>query len=95
MNISGLDLNTVKDFCGIYDTVNDRDIEQVYMPAAKAFIMGYTGLTAKQLDEHCDLAIAYMVLINEMYTQRDYTVDKDKLNPCVETILHMYAVNYI
>ncbi len=95
MKISQATLNDIKDYCGISDNDSDTLIENYGMPAAKAFIIGYTGLSAGQIDEHEDLTLAYMVLIDEMHTQREYTVNKDKLNPTVSTILGMYAVNYL
>ena len=95
MKISQTTLNDVKDYCGISDNDNDTLIENYAMPAAKSFICGYTGLDAEQIDTHEDLTIAYMVLVNEMYTTRDFTVNKDKLNPTAKTILDMYAVNYL
>jgi uncharacterized phage protein (predicted DNA packaging) len=95
MKISQTTLNDVKDYCGISDNDNDTLIEKYAMPAAKSFISGYTGLDAEQIDTHEDLTLAYMVLVNEMYTTRDFTVNKDKLNPTAKTILDMYAVNYL
>ena len=70
------------------------DIE-IITAAAKAYIIGFTGLTAEQIDEHEDLAAAYMVLCSEMYDVRTYTVTNDKVNPMVRSILNLYAVNCI
>lgn len=95
MKISEVTLEEVKTACGIYDNDNDTFISGVYMPAAKAFIRGYTGLNAEEIDEHEDLTDAYMVLVNEMYTNREYKVSRDSINPCAKTILDMYCVNNV
>ena len=68
---------------------------QVIIAAAKAYIIGYTDLTAEQADEHEDLTAAFLVICADMYDVRTYTVNNDKLNPTVKTILGLYAVNYI
>lgn len=68
---------------------------QVTIAAAKAYILGYTGLTAEQADEHEDLAAAFLVLCAELYDVRSYTVSNDKINPMVKSILGLYAVNYV
>ena len=96
MKISELTPQTVKDYCGISDDDSDDIIENVLLPAAREYIKGYTGLTSEQCDEHEDLSIACMVLVNDMYSQRDYTLNIHKqVSPTVKTILGMYAVNYL
>lgn len=94
MKISQLTPAMVKDFTGISDEDSDDLIETLLMPAAKAYIKGYTGLTEEQLDEHDDLAAAFCVLVNDLFTNRDYTVSSHRqLSPTVRTILSMYSVN--
>lgn len=96
MKISELTAGIVKDYCGISDDDSDDIIEKVLLPAAREYIKGYTGLTAEQCDEHEDLSIACMVLVNDMFSQRDYTISMHRqVSPTVKTILGMYAVNYL
>jgi hypothetical protein len=96
MTISELTPAIVKDFCGISDEDSDDIVGDLLMPAAKAYITGYTGLTAEQLDEHEDLTTAFCVLVNDMFTQRDYTLSLHKqVSPTVKTILSMYALNHL
>jgi len=95
MKISGLTPAIVKDYCGISDSDSD-DIITALISAAKAYIKGYTGLDDNQCDEHEDLTIACMVLVNDMFTQRDYTLSLHRqVAPTVKTILSMYAVNHL
>lgn len=96
MKISEITPEIVKDYCGISDDDSDVIIKNVLMPSARAFIRGYTGLSDSEIDRHDDLATAFMVLVSDMYTQRDYTLSFQKqVNPCVSAILGMYAVNYL
>lgn len=96
MKISELTAGIIKDYCGISDDDSDDIIEKVLLPAAREYIKGYTGLTAEQCDEHEDLSIACMVLVNDMFSQRDYTISMHRqVSPTVKTILGMYAVNYL
>lgn len=92
MKISEITDNQIKEYCGMSDDVIILDI---YKASAKAFILGYTGLTIDEIDTHEDLTLAYCVLINEMSFNRDYTVNRDTLNPCVSTILSLYSRNNI
>ena len=95
MKISELTSAVIKDYCGISDNDSD-DIINMLIPAAKAYIQGYTGLTAEECDEHEELSVACMVLVNEMFSQRDYTISSHRqLSPTVQTILSLYSKNHI
>lgn len=96
MKISEITPEIVKDYCGISDEDSDDIIGQLLIPAAKAFIKGETSLTDEEIDQHEDLAIAFCVLVNDMFTQRSYTLSlHQQVAPTVRTILSMYAVNHV
>lgn len=96
MKINEITLEIVRDYCGISDSDSDEIIKKVLMPSAEKFITGYTGLSAEEINAHEDLSTAFLVLVNDMYTQRDYTLSFQKqINPAVSTILGMYSVNYL
>ena len=92
MKISELTNEQIKEFCGFDDDVT---LIEAYKTAAKQFIIGFTSLTDKELEEHEDLTLAYLVLINDMSYNRDYTVSRDTLNPTVSTLLSLYSKNYL
>ena len=95
MRVSEVPDSVILDYCGINEA-EASDVVNVLKSAAKSFIQGYTGLTAAQVDEHEDLTDAYLILINDMYSQRDYTLSWQKqINPAAAAILHLYAVNYL
>ena len=68
---------------------------QLIMDAAKAFIFSYTGISSLEADEHEDITIAFMVLCGEMFDNRLYTVESDKLNPITKGILDLYSRNLL
>jgi len=62
---------------------------------AKAFILGYTGLTILEVDTHDDFVIVVYVLVQDMHDNRILYVDKNNLNMVVDTILGMHSVNLL
>ncbi|MCM1133574.1 MAG: head-tail connector protein [Ruminococcus flavefaciens] len=96
MKISELTTDIIKDFCGITDDDSDRIISEVLLPSAKSYIKGYTGLSDDEADRYDELTTACLVLINDGFTNRDYTISMQKqVNPTVRTILGMYSKNYL
>lgn len=67
----------------------------VFLQAAKSFIKGYTGLTDELIDTHEDITVALLVLISDMYDNRQYTVNNDKVNVVAKSILNMYCTNLL
>ncbi|PGT89210.1 head-tail connector protein [Bacillus sp. AFS040349] len=63
--------------------------------ASKAYIKSYTGLTVEQMDVKEDLTIALMVLANEMYENRVFTVQDNKVNVVIKSILDMHSINLL
>ena len=49
----------------------------------------------EQIDNKEDLTIALMVLCNEMYDNRVFSVQDNKANTVITNILDMYAVNLL
>lgn len=64
-----------------------------YMAAAAAYLKGYTGLEDAELDEHEDLTIAYLILVEDMYDNRTASANSTTVNRTLETILSMYSRN--
>ncbi len=94
MKISEVTTEFASDYCGVSDNDESGRITMC-MAASKAFILGNTGLSADDADLHEDLTIAYLILVNEYYTNRDYTVEQAAENPCVKQILALHSVNYL
>lgn len=79
------------------DDLTDEDTEllSIIKPAAKAYIVEHTALSKEQLDEHEDLTIAYLILVEDMYDNRAMAVNYTNSNRTVETILSMHAMNHV
>lgn len=96
MKISEISLQYVKDYCGISGDDSDEIVENILVPAAKSYIVSYTGLPAEDLDKYDDFSYAMLILVNDMYTSREYTLNVNRqVNPAVRTLLGMHSVNYL
>lgn len=76
-------------------TASEEGFLDTIIGAAKSYMAKYTGLTAEQLDESSDLAIALLVLAHDMYDNRALYVDSANVNPAVQSILDMHSVNLL
>lgn len=92
---------TLKDICEqireeeAYLTEDDRSYLDVLKKAAIEYVKSYTGLDDAGIEEHEDITIAVLVLISDMYDNRQMYVDKSNVNRVVETILGMYCINLL
>lgn len=92
---------TLKDICRqirteeAYLTEDDRKYLAILQKAAMEYVKGYTGLDDVEIDTHEDITIAVLVLISDMYDNRQMTVDKGNVNRVVDTILGMYCINLL
>lgn len=78
-----------------YLTKEDKMHLETLKDAAVEYVKSYTGLTAKEIEQHEDITIAVLVLISDMYDNRQMYVDKNNSNKVVDTILGMYCVNLL
>lgn len=73
----------------------DRRYLEVLKEAAVSYVKAYTGLDDAGLDGHEDITVAVLVLVSDMYDNRQMYVDKNNTNRVVETILGMYCENLL
>lgn len=82
-----------------YIKLDEGDYEvtelQAIMDAASAFIISYTGLTKEEMNMLDDLYIAYMVLCQDMWDNRTYSVDNNNVNRVVDAILGIHCKNLV
>lgn len=76
------------------ETEDDTEIEAL-KKAAVEFVKSYTGLKEEELDVHEDITIAVLMLIADMYDNRQMQVEKNSMNRTAETILGMHSVNLL
>ena len=94
MKISEVTINDLKEYANVDHDYDDKIFENILL-GAKSYIKSYTGLNDEQIDNKEDLTIALMVLCNEMYDNRVFSVENNKANTVITNILDMYAVNLL
>lgn len=94
MKISEVSLSAVKAHCGVSGTDSD-ELLGIYMDAAKKLCADYTGLSEEQLDEFPDITVAYLNMVNEMFSQRLVMTAGTQMNDFQRQILDMHSVNYL
>lgn len=92
--ISDLTIEDVKAYANIFHDEDDQLLDLI-LNASKSFVLTYTGLSIDVANTISDLPICVLVISNEMYDNRVYVVDNEKVNQVVKTILGMHAVNYL
>lgn len=94
MKISEVTIEELKDYAHVYHGEDDKLFTSI-LAGCKTYIRGYTGLADGQLDSKEDLTIALFVLSNEMYDNRTFTVENNKVNTVVKSILDMHSINLL
>lgn len=87
MKVSELTTETI----AAYLRTEDDGTFSMLLEAAKAFVMSYTGLSISEMDAYPDITAAVCMLAGEMFDNRVYTVDTDKVNPAAKQILESHC----
>ena len=91
---SEVTIDDIKQYANIFHDEDDNLISLI-LEASKAFVLSYTGLTVDVADTISDLPICVLVIANEMYDNRVFIVDNDKVNEVVKNILSMHSINFL
>lgn len=94
MKISEVTIENLKEYASVEHNYDDNIFTSI-LAAAKSYIKSYTGLNDEQIDNKEDLTIALMVLCNEMYDNRVFSVQDNKANTVIANILDMHAINLL
>lgn len=96
MKVSEITAEIVLKFSRIDEDATDKNlVENMFLPAAKEHVRGYTGMTEKEMDRHQDLPVAVCALCAHMYDNRSVEVVSDKVNQVVMDIIGKYDGNLI
>lgn len=93
MTVSMINVDVIQEWLGISD---DEVIAiQACLTAAISRVCGYTGLTLSELDEHEDIAIAVLGIVNDFYTNNRPDTAQISINKMSKSILDMYSKNLL
>lgn len=98
LKVSEITVKNLADYLKLdYQSLSEEEILELatFLKASQSFISDYTGLTSAQIDTHESFVIAVYVLVQDMYDNRSFYIDKSNLNRMVETILGMHSVNLL
>lgn len=94
MKVSDITTTEVRDYVRPEGDTGDISMD-VLLDAAISYVKSYTGLDSEGLDKYDDISIAVMVLCSDMYDKRQMTVENDKINRVVQSILDMHSINLL
>lgn len=73
-----------------YGFIEDDDLLQICLLAAKEYILNYTSLPVEALDQLDSIVIAVLVLVTEYYSNRIISATDSKFNFILKSILDMH-----
>ena len=94
MKFSEIYVDSLKDYLHIDFDDDDNSLDLI-LKSVKAYVRSYTSLNDEKLDEYEDIAIAVLVLCNELYENKKYTINYGKENPIVKSILNLHCHNLL
>ena len=98
MKVSEVTVNDLADFIRLDDPtdIEKKELERM-LESATAYIKSYTGLEESKIDEHPDITDALVVLVADMFDNRNYISDSKSggSNKTVDSILNMHSVNLL
>jgi hypothetical protein len=94
VKVNEITVADLKDYAHVYHAEDDALFGNI-LTACTAYVQAYTGLTTDQLNAHDDLSMCVFVLSNELYDNRTFIVDNEKVNMVIKTILNMHSVNLL
>ena len=94
MKISEVTIEDLKEYSNIYFDEDPKNLKMI-LASVTAYIISYTGLKLDELDTKEDITMALFILANDLYDNRSFTVDNDKINPVIESILNMHCINLL
>lgn len=91
MKVSEINLDTAQQYLRL--TFNDDENElNIYIAAAKSYVIKYTGLTPEEIDNDEYFTIPVLMLIAEFYENKSIH-DSKKLNKIFDNLLNLNKVN--
>lgn len=94
--VSDITYQDVADYLRLSEvTEEDQNTLNSLIGIAKTFILKYTGIEEKNMDNYQDFVIVVFVLCQDMWDNRTLYVDRSNLNHVIESILGLHSVNLL
>ena len=81
------------------DEPTEIELEELESMAinARAYIRSYTGLTDEEIDQHEDITHAYLILVADMFDNRNLYIEgkASNVNKAVNRILGLHSINLL
>ena len=96
MKVSDITEKDLADYArvDITDTIEYGFFKAAFI-AAKNYIMGRTGISEEELNEHEEFSIAIYCLVADMYDNRSINAEGGEPNRTVEAIINMHDKNFL
>ena len=94
MKVSDLDITMVKLYLKV-DFDDDDLLIQLIIDGAKSYLKSYTGLDDAMLDTKEDLTLGVLALVTDMYENRSFTIEQDKVNKIIDSMLSLHSINLL
>ena len=82
-----------------YDDAGEIEKKEIdtFLESAISYCISYTGLSKEELDEHEDITIAILLLVADMFDNRNLYIEgkASNINKSVECILGMHSTNLL
>lgn len=94
--VSELSVNDLANYLRLTEIpVSDTTLLSSILEAAKSYVLTYTGRDEESADTFPEFTLAVLVLSEDLYDKRTYSVDKNEANKVVESILGMRSINLL
>ena len=95
MKFSEVTIEDLIRYCNAYDDESTKKDMKVILEGVKSYIKSYTGLNNEEVDDIEDLTLVLLAISADMFDNREFTVENNKVNFLYKSILDMHSMNYL
>ena len=95
MKFSEVTIDDLIRYCNAYDDEGTKKDMKIILEGVKSYIKSYTGLDDDKVDDIEDLTLVLLAISADMFDNREFTIENNKVNSLYKSILDMHSVNYL
>ena len=95
MKFSEVNIYDLISYCNAYDDESTKKDMKVILEGVKSYIKSYTGLNDEEVDDIEDLTLVLLAISADMFDNREFTIENNKVNSLYKSILDMHSMNYL